>query len=412
MGDNDRDVFKEEIAKAMDVPEEAAEARLPKFPEKAYVGLAGEVAFRLSEYLESPVQFFYLDYLTFLGALLAVHVSLDTQLREEPRLYIVKVGESWIARKSHSMDEVDRLFRPISDDRLVRVYGVGSAEGLAKRMGSGLPAILLIDEFKALVSKSQGIRGSVLLPMLTTLFSKTVYQNATVHSEINLTNAHLSLVGACTLETFSGMFSPEFRDIGALNRLFLVAGRREKLRPLPMPVPTKVRLDLQTRTRDQIDEAERTKPVIPFTAEGLAKWEEFYYWIAENESPYVARLDTYGLRFLMLFAITTGATTIGVGLVEAVRVLMEYQYTLRKEIDPLDAEGVTARLERAIVRSLIRGRMSDRELRKSCNASRTGLWFYEAALKNLSKRGWVNSRPVGRKLCHWITPEGQEEASE
>ena len=146
--------------------------------------------------------------------------------------------------------------------------------------------------------------------------------------------------------------------------------------------------------------------------EALARWEQFYYWIAENESPYVARLDTYGLRFLMLFAITTGTTTIGVELVEAVRALVEYEYALRKEIDPLDAEGVTARLERAIVRSLTRGRMSDRELRKSCNASRTGLWFYEAALKNLSKRGWVNSRPIGRKLCHWITPEGQEEVSE
>lgn len=412
MGDNHRDTFKEEIAKGMEVPPEAPEVRLPKFPEKAYVGLAGEVAFRLSEYLESPTQFFYLDYLVFLGALVAVHIRLDTALREEARLYLVKLGESWIARKSHSTDEIDHLFRPISDDRLVRVYGVGSAEGLAKRMGSGLPAILVIDEFKSFVSKAQGVRGSVLLPMLTSLFSRTVYQNATAQSEINLRDAHLSLTGACTLETFARMFSPEFREIGALNRLFLVAGRREKLHPLPVGIPTATRLDLQSRTQEQIDNMERNKPTITFTAEALAKWEEFYYWVHENESPYVARLDTYGLRFLMLFAVTTGTTKIGVELVEAVRALMEYQYTLRKEVDPLDAEGTTARLERQIVRSLNRGRMWDRDLRRSCHASRTGLWFYEAALHNLKKRQWVESRVVGRRLCHWITDDGREEAVE
>ncbi len=406
------DPFKDQIAQGMEIPAEAPEVQLPLFPEEAYVGLAGEVAGWFAEYLESPKQFFYLDYLTHLGALLAVHVKLDTALREEPRLYLLKLGESWGARKSSSQDEIDYFFRPISQDRLNRNYGAGSAEGLAEVMKSGLSTLLILDEFRSFVSKAQGVKGSVLLPMVTSLYSKTHYQNSTRNSNIDIPDAHLSITGACTVETFQTTFTPEFRSIGALNRLFLVAGKREKLRPLPMPLPSGTLSDLQRRTMKQIDEAELKKPVIPFTAEAVARWEDIYREIHERDNPYTARLDTYGLRFLMLFAITTGSPKIGPELVEAVRVLLDYQYELRKEVDPLDAEGITARIERAIVRQLRKGRMADRDLRRACNASRTGLWAFEAAMQNLKKAEWATSKIMGRRMFHWMTPQGMEQTHE
>ena len=394
------------------IPDEAPADDLLPFPEKSLLGLAGEFAATYAERLESPQQFFYLDYLNYLGAILSKYVRLDTQLREEPRIYGVKVGQSWLARKSSSQEEVYHFFfESLAEGRLVICHGAGSAEGLAKRMNSqpGVPTLLVYDELRTFVDKA-GVQGSVLLPMVTSLFSQTVYENSTKHSEIRLSDAHLSLLGACTIDTFTTMFSPQFRSIGALNRLLIVAGRRGELRPIPKPIPSSIVTRLQKRTGAQIARAERDKPVIAFTAGGRQLWEEYYR--ALPESPYSARLDTYGLRLLMLFAITCEAPKIDRSLVEAVIAFLDYEYHIRRDLDPVDAENAIARLERLILRNLGKGRMSDSRLRDRCHAQRTGLWAFDQALKNVKGRGWVVSKKVGRGLNHWLTEAGKEASPE
>lgn len=390
-------------------PAEAPEVDLPDFPSEAYLGLAAEFAGAYSEHLEAPPQFLYLDYLTFLGAMLAAHVRLDTQLREEPRLYTVKVAESALGRKSSSQDEVEHFFAPLAQDRLTMCYGAGSAEGLAKRMESRLPTILVCDEFRAFVDKAN-VQQSVLLPMVATLFSRTVYENATKHSEISLKDAHLSLVAACTRDTFVTMFSPSFRAIGFLNRLLIVAGRRGALHPIPGRIPDDTIGRLRERTREQIERAEQEKPLLRFSAEARARWEEWYR--ALPESPYCARLDTYGLRLLMLFAMTTESGEIGKGLVDAAIALLDYEYRIRLDLDPVDAETTVARLERLILRHLRKGLMTEKRLRDFCHARQTGLWAFDSAMKNLGRRTWLASKKVRQGLNWWLTDAGLEAADE
>ncbi len=392
------------------LPAEAPKEDLPRFPEEAYVGLAGEFAATYAERLESPQQFFYLDYLTFLGAIISPHVRLDSQLREEPRIYGVKVGESSLSRKSSSQIEVIRFFEPLReyrDDRIIVSYGAGSAEGLAKRMekNPGVPVILVYDEFRAFVNKA-GVQGSVLLPMVTSLFSTTVYDNMTKHSEISVRDAHLSIIAACTKDTFITMFKPNFRAIGLLNRLLIVTGRREKIRPIPKPIPENVLERLRKRTEQYIMRAEKEKPAITFTAEGQQRWEEWYR--ALPESPHSARLDTYGLRLLMLFAITSESKKIDRPLVDAVIAFLEYEYNVRRELDPLDADNAIARMEQCILRHLSKGRMSDSRLQSLCHVRRTGVWVYEQAIKNLKRQGWIGSKSVGRGVNLWLTEAGAE----
>ncbi len=387
------------------LPPEAPAGDLPPFPAAAYVGLGAEFASRYSEHLEAPPQFLYLDFITYFGAMVAAHVRLETQLREEPRLFLVKAGESWLARKSSSQDEVEHFFGPIVQDRLVACYGAGSAEGLAKRMQAGLPTILVYDEFRSFVEKAR-VEGSVLLPMVASLFSRTIYENATKQSEISLRDAHLSLVAACTIDTFTTMFTPQFRSIGLLNRLFVVGGRRGELRPLPDRIPDAIVAGLRERTLEQIERAEREKPLLRFTAAGRAVWEDYYR--ALPESPYAARLDTYGLRLLMLFALTTGSGQVDRPLVDAVVALLGYEFRVRRELDPVDAEGMVARTEQLILRALERGRMSGWRLRNYCHVERTGLWAFETATRNLRKQGWLATGKNGRTFDWWLTPAGRE----
>lgn len=389
------------------LPAEAPETDLPPFPEVAYQGIAAEVARTYAETIEAPLAFLYMDALTFLGALVAAHVRLDSQLPEEPRLFTVKVGPSWSSRKSSSQDTIERFYGPILQDRLTMCYGTGSAEGLANRMKSGLPGLLVYDEFRSFVDKSS-VQQSVLLPMVATLFSRTVYENATRASEIRLTDAHLSVVGACTTETFTTMFTPQFRNIGFLNRLFVVAGKRTTLKPLPEPVRFETMKHLQGRVLAQVERAEQSKPLLSFDPEARRGWEEWYR--AQPESPYAARLDTYGLRLLMLYAVTTESWKITRSLVDAVLPLLDYELAVRRELDPVDAEGVVAKMERMILRHLSKGRMTTKRLQDLCNARYYGLWVYEQAMRNLRSQDWIGQAKAGKGVSLWLTEAGHEAA--
>lgn len=390
------------------LPAEAPETDLPPFPEVAYQGVAAEVARAYAEVIEAPLAFLYMDTLTFLGALVAPRVRLDSQLPEEPRLFTVKVGPSWSSRKSSSQDCIERFYGPILEDRLTMCYGTGSAEGLANRMKSGLPGLLIYDEFRSFVDKSS-VQQSVLLPMVATLFSRTVYENATRASEIRLTDAHLSLVGACTTETFTTMFTPQFRNIGFLNRLFVVAGKRTTLKPLPEAVRFEAVKRLQDRVLAQVERAEQNKPLLSFDAEARRRWEEWYR--AMPETPYAARLDTYGLRLLMLYAVTTESWKITRPLVDAVLPLLDYELAVRRELDPVDAEGVVARMERLILRHLNKGRMTATRLQDLVNVKHYGLWCFEQAMRNLRAQDWIGQVRAGRGLALWLTEAGREAAN-
>ena len=391
------------------LPPEAPETDLPAFPEIAYQGLTAEIAHTYAECLEAPKEFLFMDTLTFLGAPLSTHIRLESSLNEEPRLYVVKVGPSWSARKSSSQETIEHQYAPIFEDRVTMCYGTGSAEGLAKRMQSGLPTLLVYDEFRSFVDKAS-VQQSVLLPMVGQLFHRTVYENSTKERDFRLMNAHLSLVGACTTETFTTMFTPQFRNIGFLNRLFVVAGKRTTLKPIPESIPSGVIKRLRDRTLAQIEKAERDKPAFRFTADARHQWEEWYR--ATPDSPYVRRLDTYGFRLLMLYAVTTESWQITRPLVDAVLPLLDYELAVRRELDPIDAESTVARMERLILRHLDKGRMPESRLQALCNIRHHGTWVFQQALTNLMKQEWVKPGRVGRGRHLWLTEAGKEAAKQ
>ena len=392
-----------------DLPAEAPETDIPIFPNAAYQGLAAEIAHTYAERVEAPPAFLFLDALTFLGTAVSTFVRLVSLLREEPRLYVVKVGPSWSGRKSSSQDIIEDLYAPLLQDRVTMCYGAGSAEGLQRVMQSGLPTMLVYDEFRSFVDKSS-VQGSVLLPMVGQLFSRTVYQNSTKTSDIRLTDVHLSVLGACTTETFTTMFNPSFRNIGFLNRLFIVEGKRTTLKPIPEGLSFGVMGKLQERTRAQIERADRERPALRFTADARLRWEEWYRALPEN--PYTSRLDTYGFRLLMLYAVTTEIWEITRSLVDAVIPLLDYELMVRRELDPVDAEGLIARMERLILRNLFKGRMPEARLQKFCNVRHYGVWVFEQALDNVMRQSWVKWKRVGRGRHLWLTEVGYEAAKE
>ena len=179
-----------------------SELSYPPFPEKAVVGLAGEIAHFYAETQESPVSFFFMNTLAFLGA--ALGSSLLTLKGEEPRLYVVAVAPFGAARKSEALKHIRDLFGGLAGHV---IESVGSGEGLLKQLEKHTRVVLMSDELSRLVKKG-GIEGSTLPETLTTLFTETAFSHHVSKQEasINVRDAHLTLVSATTPDLYTTMF--------------------------------------------------------------------------------------------------------------------------------------------------------------------------------------------------------------
>ena len=192
------------------------------FPEHVISGIAERFAKLYSDHLEPPLQFFCFAFLACLGSVLAGRLTLTSEIKPEPRLYILLVGESADDRKSTAAQKTTEFFAEAFSSAFSVCNGVGSAEGLQQKIkrAPGQRLLLFYDEMKAFVSKCQP-ESSVLLPCVNTLFESTRYETQTKNHSIELKDAHLSLLGCSTISTYQNMWSPQFIDIGFINRLFL-----------------------------------------------------------------------------------------------------------------------------------------------------------------------------------------------
>ncbi len=397
-------------------------ASLVAFPQSAFLGIAGDFAQLYSQYLESPPQFLFMTFLTYLGAILADKITIASELRPQPRLYTVLLGESANSRKSSALDIVDSFFREVF---AVNVhYGLGSAEGLAAEIesedGSPRSLILHCDELKLLVDKASQ-DGSIALPMLTTLFERNVFDNTTKGRKIRVRNGYLSLVSACTTETYQRMWHPSFRDIGFINRLFLVHGDAKRRHFSPKPVPESERRRLQEELVGLVGAitataAARKRPIeMVFDPEAEAVLQDWYMKL--SSSVHERRLEVYGLRLCILLEVSQGETRrITRETALAVRDILEYELAVRRLYDPIDADNAIARVEESIRRVLATyGPMRERDLKRRVNYQRVGIWAYNTALENLLKSGEVRFNSSKKLLglvgchqeCHQVSKDGK-----
>src|SRR5271157_203569 len=143
---------------------------MPPFPQSAMLGSLGDLARELGKDNEVPEEFLFADALTVAGAIMSGRFTLDLGLESDTRLYTVTVGESADTKKTTAQQKILKFFKALNiTDVWGTCHGIGSAEGLAKALDSCSRIVLAIDELKQLLQKTQ-IRGSVLLPMMTSLY--------------------------------------------------------------------------------------------------------------------------------------------------------------------------------------------------------------------------------------------------
>jgi len=357
-----------------------------KFPDGIMAGAAGNFATTFSEYLESPKEYFFFSYLACLGNVLSGKITLDSELKIEPRLYLLLLAESADARKSTAIGKTSFFFQEakrwgvIPD--YVECHGIGSAEGLQKMLQENGRIILIFDEFRAFTSKC-GIDGSVLLPCVTTLFESKRYESHTAKKDIRIDNACLSLLAASTTETYQRVFDSHFLAIGFPNRLFLIPGNGQRRFSFPQKIPTDDIIRLRQELQDIVRFATEQKE-IGITPEAKAIYHQWYLELPK--SVHARRLETYALRFMLLLCCNEKEPTIDAEIADKIIRLMDWQFKVRRQYDPVDADSNIARMEESI-RRILAGRngngIGKRDLSRAVHANRAGLWIFAQATENL-----------------------------
>jgi hypothetical protein len=354
-----------------------------EFPSWVMTGIAGDFANLYSSYLEVPAHFFYMAFLTCLGSVVANTLTLASEVTPEPRLFVLLLGESADDRKSTALNKVVDFFKWSLDDFAV-CWGVGSAEGLQKRLEESKRLLLCFDEFKQFISKCK-IEASVLLPCVNTLFESNRYESRTKKTDIYLNDVYLTLMAASTLDTYENTWSSQFTDIGFNNRLFLVPGSGERKHSFPAKIPDHEKYLLKQHLAE----------VLRHVGNGLEldlarnARELYHKWYMDLEkSIYTKRLDVYALRLMSLLTVNELKTEVDIDVVKKVIALCDWQFSVRALHDPIDADNTIAAMEEKIRRVLkARGSQKDRELKQLTAAYRAGLWAYNTAKKNLIASG-------------------------
>ncbi len=367
-----------------------ADAGTLAVPESGMIGVGRDFADLYAAYLESPRAFFFFTFLTYFGSLIARKITLDSELRPPPRLYTVLIGESADTRKSTALRKVDEFFRSLTPEWEPHVlFGVGSAEGIAAELKDRPDLLLHFDELKAFVDKAKN-EHSVALPMVSTLFERGDCDNRTKVERLSVRDATLSLVAACTADTYATMFDQKFLAIGFPNRLWLVSDRSITRIPVPRMIPEARLAALRVRTQTLLDgieaayRANNSRAVAyRLTSDAL---DLFKAWYASREgSIFERRLDTFAHRLMLLLAATSGRTVIDAPIVTGVVALLRYQLDVRRETDPVDAENTVAAMEERVRRALARGSLRGRDLKRKVHYNRVGLWAWNTAIENLKR---------------------------
>lgn len=364
-----------------------------KFPYHIIDGAAGEYAKLYNSYLEPPLEFFYMSYLTCLGSAVANKLTVEGELSPQPRLYTLLLGESADDRKSAAIKFTVKVF----EGYINICNGVGSAEGLCKQLNNNSRTLLRLDEFKQLINKCS-IQSSNLLPCISTLYEDNSYANITKHEELCVEDGYLSILAASTIDTYERTWEPQFTDIGFNNRLFLVTGESIRKHFRPRRIPSELKVKVVKRIHTLVDmvkdglEYDYTKD-----ADDLMQT----WYMNRDKSIHDKRIDVYGSRLTCLLALNEKKGIVDLDIANKTIQLMDWQLEIRKLYDPIDADNEIAKMETKIRRQLkSKGEMSVRDLKRFCHSDRSGLYNFTTALKNLKMANEITKSISGKYIIN------------
>jgi len=362
-------------------------------PNEAMVGWAREYADLMAEHLEPPRQFFYFSALACLGHLFGNMVTIPSAVDISPRIYVVLLGESGMPRKSTAAKATIRhvITDPFRDrvdrDGLV-CEGVATTAGLLELFKKSSDLLMFLDGL-AILSQQANDSTSVLYPMLAKLFDSTSYDHPLKKNPVYLRNARLSILTACTTETYETVFQDLALTLGFPNRLLIVPGESYRRFAIPPTIPTEALSALQKRLivlYEQVSERRKSSPVEFTITTGAQTIIDEWYLSGHELDAAAGRLDSYLHRLLLLTALSLESEVIDERAALSTVALLDWQHRVRRAYAPVTAKSDVARMEQRIRNAISAEPMKEKGkhgLRRAVKVYKHGEWAYEQAVKNL-----------------------------
>lgn len=219
-----------------------APAGWPAPPEEAvYHELLGEIVHRIAPHTEADPVAILTQLLVSFGAAVGRGTFFEVEAtRHHPNEFMLLVGDSSRARKGSSWDHVRRLLAVIDPSIQPRILtGLSSGEGLiwsvrdpaGQDPGITDQRLLVIEPEFASVLKAANREISTLSPTLRSAWDGRPLAILTRTAPARATNAHVAVIGHITQHELRRHITSTELANGYLNRILIIACRRQRLLP-------------------------------------------------------------------------------------------------------------------------------------------------------------------------------------
>jgi hypothetical protein len=303
----------------------------------AYHELLGEIVTRIAPHTEADPVAILTQLLVSFGAAVGRGAWFSVEAtRHHPNEFMLLVGDSSKARKGSSWDHVRRLIAAVDPTLEQRILtGLSSGEGLiwavrdptAQDPGIADQRLLVIEPEFASVLKASAREISTLSPTLRSGWDGRPLAILTRTSPARATSAHIALIGHITQHELRRHTTQAELANGYLNRILLIACRRQRLLPEggrhdPLADTSLTRLLAATLKHAQ------TAGQIRLDPDARELWHHAYRQLAQLHHGIVgqitARAEAHTIRLALLYSLTDGKRQISPPHLRAALALQDY----------------------------------------------------------------------------------------
>jgi hypothetical protein len=303
-----------------------------------YHQLLGEIVSTIAPHTEADPVAILTQLLIAFGAAVGRRAWFEVEAtRHHPNEFMLLVGDSSRARKGSSWDHVRRLLHSLDPSIEPRIMtGLSSGEGLiwAVRDPSNQDAghsdqrLLVIEPEFASVLKAASRDISTLSPTLRSAWDGRPLAILTRTAPARASTAHISVIGHITSHELRRHITNTELANGYLNRILIIACRRQRLLPDGGDHDPLAARHLTGRLADALKHAQSAGE-IRLAPDAREQWHHAYHQLAiepKNElvSQITARAEAHIIRLALIYALTDSDTQIRPPHLTAALALQDY----------------------------------------------------------------------------------------
>jgi hypothetical protein len=393
---------------------ETAAPTVPQWPdplhEDAFHGLAGEVVRRIEPHSEADPAALLAQLVIGFGSLISRGPHFVTEAdKHHTNEYVVLVGVTSKARKGSSWGRIRGLLGAVDehweDTRIVA--GLGSGEALVEAAGDEDRRVMVLEaEFARLLAVASR-EGTTISAHLRNAWDFGRLSNRKVGKKIEVTGAHVSMVGHITAEELRRRLDDTEIANGFANRILWVCARRSKT--LPHGGGAVDFGDVLQQLQDATAFARRLGNTrVSFDAEACHLWEQVYADLSEGRpgllGAVTSRAEAHVVRLALTYALLDRSERIQAVHLQAALALWNYcAASARFAFGDAVGDPVTDEILKKL-RTISAEGLTRTDIRDLFARNRTAQQI-DRALGVLASMGLAQSRTEdsgGRPITRWV----------